>query len=317
MCLSRVEVLNLKHSGDERKNNMNPRIQNVGDQTLQPGQVVVGTVKFIRPEGIPVAVPAGNRVVNGTLSPRCFGHGAERVAAMAKINPGDKIEMVVRNFDSRTNSASLVLRGFENMPRLPKKMKVRNPESVSSGVARQTKPQFVPEEKGCVFVFDLANVAGELPMACIPNAKAAIEERFAEAGYSVLFYLEKRAACWLSHALPSEAAKDKFFSDFRANGNASYVGSYKKVGSTEKKRGESDQAILATVAAIPQAVACSCDGFRDYSDAYAEVIENRVRQFCVVTLPNGSAVLTVEGAGCGAAIIPPFVEAPQAEEVAA
>lgn len=296
---------------------MNPRIQHVGDQALLPGQVVVGTVKFVRPEGIPVAVPAGNRVVNGTLSPRCFGHGAERVTAMAKINPGDKIEMVVRSYDAHTNSASLVLPGFEDMPRLPKKMKVRKPESASNSVVRQTKPQFVPEEKGCVFVFDLANVAGELPMACIPNAKAAIEERFAEAGYSVLFYLEKRAACWLSHALPSEAAKDKFFSDFRANGNASYVGSYKKVGSTEKKRGESDQAILATVAAIPQAVACSCDGFRDYSDAYAEVIENRVRQFCVVTLPNGSAVLTVEGAGCGAVIIPPFVEALQPEEVAA
>ena len=91
--------------------------------------------------------------------------------------------------------------------------------------------------------------------------------------------------------------------DWRANGNASYVGSCRK-SETERKYGESDLAILQTLAALPQSIVCSRDGFADYGSAFPEVVANRVRQFFVVSLPNGCAVLTVEGAGCGAVIVP-------------
>lgn len=291
------------------------------DFELVPGQAVEVIVRSVHYDGVAVATLVDGRVVYGTISPRCYGVGRARVTALADVKPGDRISAVVRSYDRRRESLSLVLPGFEDLLRVSERardLRMSPFEFIRpSNRHRARKVQFVPEEKGCTFVFDMANVAGELPLACVPNAKAAIEKKFSEFGYSVLFYLEKRAACWLSHVLPSESAKDKFFDDYRANGNASYVGSYRRSGDEEKKRGESDQAILATVAAIPQSVACSRDGFRDYADAYSEVVRDRVRQFCVVILPNGSAVLTVEGAGCGAVIIPPFVQETCSQEVAA
>ena len=288
---------------------MKQESQHISAPVLVPGQVVEVVVKAAHFAGVAVMASVGGCIVHGTISPRCYGAGRARMVALDAVKSGDVISAIVRSYDARTRSASLVLPGFKDLPRMSTKEKTStkmvNGSACATRHSRVPKPQFVPEEKGCTFVFDMANVAGELPLACVPNAKVAIEKHFGEFGYSVLFYLDKRAACWLSHVLLSEFAKDKFFADWRANGNASYVGSYRKSG-TERKCGESDLAILQTVAALPQSVACSRDGFADYESAFPEVVANRVRQFSVVSLPNGSAVLTVEGAGCGAVIVPPF-----------
>ena len=271
------------------------------------GKMVQCTVKAVHKEGVAVSVELDGQIVNGTISPRCYGVGEERTRALATINPGDAIESVVRSYDARTKSCSLVLPGFEGLPRLPKK---RKPQDVDNGqrFAKAAKPMFKPEEAGTTFVFDFANVCASLPLRVVPNAKVAIKSRFAASGYSTLFYLEKRAAGWISHNLGTEQAKDKFFTDLRENGNASLVGSHRKSCDLSRKCGEADLAILQTVAAVEHSVAVSRDGYADYEETFGEVVSNRVRGFSVVVLPNGSAVLTVEGVK-EAVVIPPFDEA--------
>lgn len=269
------------------------------------GKQVRCAVKSVHKEGVAVNVELDGQIVNGTISPRCYGSGDERVMALAAITPGDIIHAVVRSYDARTKSCSLVLPGFEDLPRQQKKSKT----GVTGGVATLmsvAKPSFKPEDPGTTFVFDLANICAVLPMRVIPNAKAAIEGRFSASGYTTLFYLDKRAAGWLSHNLGSTQAKDKFFGDFRANGNASFVGTYKK-GDAIKKRGEADLSILQTVSVVPNALAVSRDGFCDYAETFREIVSDRVRGFSVVLLPNDSAVLTVEGVK-DAVIIPPFAD---------
>lgn len=276
-------------------------------ESRNDGKTVQCTVKAVHKEGVAVSVELDGQVVNGVISPRCYGVGEERMQALAAINPGDAIEAVVRTYDVRTKSCSLVLPGFEDLPRLPKRPK---PLAVDEGqrFVKTAKPVFKPEETGTAFVFDFANVCAALPMRVVPNAKVAIEGRFAASGYSALFYLEKRAAGWISHNLGSEQAKDKFFGDLRANGNASLVGSHRKSCDLSRKCGEADLAILQTVAAVEHSVAVSRDGYADYEETFGEVVANRVRGFSVVVLPNGSAVLTVEGVK-EAVVIPPFAEA--------
>ncbi|MBQ3289814.1 MAG: hypothetical protein IJH50_10425 [Kiritimatiellae bacterium] len=275
-------------------------------ESSDDGKTVRCTVRSVHKEGVAVSVELDGQIVNGVISPRCYGVGEERMKALAAINPGDAIEAVVRLYDAHTKSCSLVLPGFKDLPRLPKKQK---PQVDDKGrrFGRVMKPMFKPEEAGTTFVFDFANVCAALPMHVVPNAKVAIEGRFAASGYSTLFYLEKRAAGWISHNLVSNQAKDKFFGDLRANGNASFVGSHRKSCDLSCKCGEADLAILQTVGAVEHSVAVSRDGYADYEETFGEVVSNRVRGFSVVVLPNGSAILTVEGAK-EAVVIPPFDE---------
>ena len=235
------------------------------------GKKVLCTVKSVHKEGVYVNIELDGKIANGIISPRCYGVGAERLKALAGIKPDDRVEAVVRSFDPHTRSCSLVLPGFEDLPRLPRRAKRQ-----AVGVMEIAKSPFKPEEAGTTFVFDFANICASLPMRVVPNAKTAIEGRF---------------------------------SDFRANGNASFVGSCKKQGDTSRKLGEADLAILQTVASVEHSVAVSRDRYFDYSAAFGEVVTERVRGFSAVVLPNGGALLTVEGV-TEAVIIPPFEGAP-------
>lgn len=262
---------------------------------LNPGDRFVATVRFARKEGVAVSLPMGG---NGTVSPRCWGSGPERMEALGKISSGDSLEVVVRSWDPRTKTASLVLPGFEDLPRIVK-------PKLDNGLRHAPKAAFRPEPQGTTFVFDLANVIAQIPPACIPNAKSAIEARFSAAGYPTLFYLDNSAVGWLYHVLPDGAARDEFFKNFRDGGNASYIGGREKATAKVGKR-EADLAVVQTVAAIEGAVACSRDGFGDYEQAFPGVVPERIRRFSVIKRPDQSAVLAVEGAGCAAVIIPPF-----------
>ena len=264
---------------------------------VKPGDRFVATVKFVRTEGVYVEMPRGGA---GVVSPRCWGYGPSRTSALGDIKPGDKVEVIVRSWDPRTRAASLVLPGSEHLP--PRNCKASMAFRRYEHAA--TKKAFCPEPAGATYIFDLSNVIAYIPPQCIPNAKSAIETRFMDAGYQTLFYLDRGTAGWVKHVLGSEAAKDRFFGTFRQNGNASYVGSYRTPAKSRKQ--EADLAILQTAAAIESSVACSRDGYDDYLNAFPSVVANRVRKFQVVRIQNGSAVLTVDGAGCGAVVIPVF-----------
>lgn len=139
---------------------------------------VLCTVKSVHREGVAVNAELDGEIVNGTISPRCYGLGAGRLKSLAAIKPGDKIEAVVRSYDAHTRSCSLVLPGFEDLPRVPKKLKVQVPSSGTLPChVKMQKTPFAPEDAGTTFVFDFANICAALPMRVLPNAKAAIEGR--------------------------------------------------------------------------------------------------------------------------------------------
>ena len=151
-------------------------------------KVVKCMVKSVHKEGVAVSVELGDQIVNGTISTRCYGVGEERMRALASIKPGDAIEAVVRSYDAHAKSCSLVLPGFEDLPRLPKRPK--SPvDDKGLRFVKAVKPMFKPEEAGTTFVFDFANVLAALPMRVVPNAKVAIEGRFAASGYSTLLIM--------------------------------------------------------------------------------------------------------------------------------
>lgn len=92
------------------------------------GEKVTCTVKSVHKEGVAVSVRLGGQVVNGTIPSRCYGVGEARARALEAIRPGDVIEAVVRSYDADTRSCSLVLPGFEDLPRrLPGRARGRNP----------------------------------------------------------------------------------------------------------------------------------------------------------------------------------------------
>ncbi len=184
---------------------------------MKPGETVVVTVRSVRTEGVHTTLPMGGC---GTISTRCYGSGAERAAALEKLKPGDKVEAVVKSWNPDTRMASLVLPGFEDQPPLKSRTQQQATTHVKGGPRQSVaKEAFKPDPPGTTCVFDLANVIGLLPLPCVPNVKVAIKARFPSAGYSTLFYLDRRTGRWPGYALPDDAAEEKFFGDFRTSGN--------------------------------------------------------------------------------------------------
>ena len=109
------------------------------------GKQVMCTVKSVHKEGVAVNVELNGKIVNGTISPRCYGSDEERAIALAAITPGDIIRAVVRSYDARTKSCSLVLPGFEDLPRLSKK----SPSSIT-GEGASAMRVVKSEEAGCI-----------------------------------------------------------------------------------------------------------------------------------------------------------------------
>ena len=176
-----------------------------------PGQKLKVWVRKVRPEGVYVKLPNGG---TGTVSPRCWGDGAERKERLANIQPGDNLDVVVCSWAARTKTASLVLPGFEYL-KLAQKAK-RAMWNKCMGASPAPKPQFTPIPKGSLIVFDLANVFGHIPVALIPAFMVVARVGLKSAGYNVVFCLEKRAMYWAWSKAPSPVIAANFANDCKA-----------------------------------------------------------------------------------------------------
>ena len=258
------------------------------NNNLAVGKKFVATVKNVRAEGVYIEMPNGG---SGTISPRCWGVGTERVAALGKIKPGDELDVVVRSWDARTKTASLVLPGFEHLKPTQKVKRAMWNKCMRGSLTPKSK--FMPIPIGSLIVFDLANVFGHIPINLIPAFMTAARVGLKSAGYDVVFFLEKRAMYWAWSNAASPVIAANFANDCKAE-DVTLV------------RGEADLPILQTLVAVDNAYAVSGDWFTDYRTAFPGIVgTDRIRKFSVANLPGGSVLFSIDGIQQGVLIRSP------------
>ena len=249
-----------------------------GNKEFLPGQKLKVRVRKVRVEGVSVNLPNGG---TGTVSPRCWGDGAERKERLANIQPGDDLDVVVRSWDARTKTASLVLPGFEHLK--PAQKAKRAMWNKCMGGALAPKPKFTPIPIGSLIVFDLANIFGHIPVALIPAFMEEARIGLKSAGYNAVFFLEKRAMYWAWSKAASPVIAANFANDCKSE-DVTLV------------RGEADLPILQTLMVVDNAYAVSCDRFTDYRTAFPGIVGTaRIRKFSVANLPGGSVLFSIDG----------------------
>ncbi len=139
---------------------MNKNVINCKKREFVPGRMLRATVKVVNETGVMVKMPGGRG--SGGISLRCWGTGLERQKALATIRPGNEFDVVVRSYDQRTLTLSLVLVGYEKLTAPTKKFKkaVCSSAAFSRCVMHPRKPAYQPIESGTVFLWDTANLLG-------------------------------------------------------------------------------------------------------------------------------------------------------------
>ena len=275
---------------------------------FKPSDAYRATVIAVRESGVNVRMPADKG--SGVISTRCWGSGAARAQALAKVKVGDVFDVVVKSYDRNTKTLSLVLKGFENLLKPAAKpavrpAKKRRPEAAkiavpvrSHDVAR--KPAYRPLAKGTTLLLDTANLIGKLGPEHAACRLAAIVRTLEERGYKALLFWEYRSLGWtLGHqvSIGDAAALEEF-----AHGkDVSLV------------REESDLALLQAAQALPDSIIVTGDRLADYADAFPGIVAtSRHRSFSVVRV-DSSTLLTIYGLK-DAIIIADPVAAEAAEE---
>lgn len=235
----------------ERNREMKTKQYNVGDR-------FVATIKDVRAEGVYIVRDSGS----GCISPRCWGDGEVRKAALARIRPGDLVEVEVVSWHPKANTISLVLAGTTSS-------KLRR--SVMHGgqpIAHAHKPDFKPIPSGSLMVIDLANIFGKVGPAHAARVLEAIASTLDKGGYRPLFFIERRTLGWLMHNQGS-VAEESALMDFCRRGDVSLVGD------------EADLPILQTLEVEDGSYAVSGDGFSDYAKEFPAVVgaKGRILKF--------------------------------------
>ena len=237
----------------ERNREMKTEQYKVGDR-------FEATIKDVRAEGVYIVRDSGS----GCISPRCWGHGKVRKAALARIRPGDQVEVEVVSWHPKANTLSLVLVGQMS----PKTYGSEAHDGQLIAYAHKYKPDFKPIPSGSLILIDLANIFGKVGPAHAARVLETIASTLDKDGYRTLFFIERRTLGWLIHNQDSVAEGDALM-DFCRRGDVSLVG------------GEADLPILQTLEVEVGSYAVSGDGFSDYAKEFPDVVgtKGRIRKF--------------------------------------
>ena len=242
------------------------------------GRTLRATVKAVGKTGVMVEMPDGRG--SGVITPRCWGDGIARKKALASIRPGDEFDVIVRLYDARALTLSLVL--ADRAAPLPKKdwKSVRKAEPPAS--ARYPhKPEFQPLAQGAVFLWDAANLLGAIGAENAAQTFNAISGTLTEQGYKTMFFIERRCLTW---ARCNQRTED----------DASALDAFARRDDVivVEGGGEADYAILQMAEALPNSVCVSRDRFCDYAHAYPGIVgTDRVRTFSVAHLAGKTLIL--------------------------
>ena len=273
---------------------------------FKPGDAYCATVIAVRESGVNVRMPADKG--SGMVSTRCWGAGAARAQALAKVKVGDRLDVIVKSYDRNTMTLSLVLKGFERLLKPVAKpaarpAKKRRPEAAKMAVPVRShdvarKPSYHPLAKGTTLLLDTANLIGKLGPEHAAARLAAIVSTLEERGYKALLFWEYRSLGWtLGHqvSIGDAAALEEF-----AHGkDVSLV------------REESDLALLQAAQALPDSIIVTGDRLADYADAFPGIVAtSRHRSFSVVRV-DGRALLTIYGLKDAIVITDPVAAEPE------
>ena len=275
---------------------------------FKPGDAYRATVTAVRESGVNVRMPTDKG--SGMVSTRCWGAGAARAQALAKIKVGDELDVIVKSYDRNTMTLSLVLKGFEQLLKPIGKSAVRPAKKRRSAAVEKLisvrsldvvrKPAYRPLAKGTPLLLDTANLIGKLGPEHAACRLAAIVRTLEERGYKALLFWEYRSLGWtMGHqGCDEDIAALKEFAHTR---NVSLV------------HEESDLALLQAAQALPDSVIVTGDRLADYADAFPGIVAtSRHRSFSVVRV-DSSTLLTIYGLK-DAIIIADPVAAEAAEE---
>ena len=275
---------------------------------FKPGDAYCATVIAVRESGVNVRMPADKG--SGMISTRCWGLGAARAQALAKVKVGDRLDVIVKSYDRSTMTLSLVVKGFEQLLKPVAKpavrpAKKRRPDAAKKPVPVRShdiarKPAYRPLAKGTTLLLDTANLIGKLGPEHAACRLAAIVRTLEERGYKALLFWEYRSLGWtMGHqGCDEDIAALKEFAHTR---NVSLV------------HEESDLALLQAAQALPDSVIVTGDRLADYADAFPGIVAtSRHRSFSVVRV-DGRALLTIYGLKDAIVITDP-VAAETAEE---
>ena len=263
---------------------MNKNIINCKHGEFIPGRTLRATVKTVNKTGVMVKMPGGRG--SGVISSRCWGTGLERQKALAAIRPGDEFDVVVRHYDERTLTLSLVLAGCENLTAPTKTLK----KDVCSPSAEMHphKPAYQPIASGTVFLWDTANLLGATGAENAAQTFKAIALSLSGQGYKSLFFIERRCLTW---ALCNQRTEDESaeLDAFVRQGDVVVV------EDGGNGAGEADCAILQMAEALPGSVCVTRDRYEDYAHVYPTIVgTSRVRSFSVAKA-GGKTMILVNG----------------------
>lgn len=275
---------------------------------FKPSDAYRATVIAVRESGVNVRMPADKG--SGMVSTRCWGSGAARAQALAKVKVGDRLDVIVKSYDRNTMTLSLVLKGFERLLKPVAKPAVRPAKKRRPDAAKMTvpvrshdvarKPAYRPLAKGTTLLLDTANLIGKLGPEHAAARLWAIVRTLEERGYKALLFWEYRSLGWtLGHqGCDEDIAALKEFAHTR---NVSLV------------HEESDLALLQAAQALPDSVIVTEDRLADYADAFPGIVAtSRHCSFSVVRV-DSSTLLTIYGLKDAIVIADP-VAAEAAEE---
>lgn len=226
--------------------------------SFKVGARFTATVKAVHESGVNIVMPGEKG--SGLISPKCWGEGARRRAALAAIKPGDKLPVTVVKFYPQTTMLLLALDNSQ----------------------RKRKPDYALIAPGTTLLVDGANVIGKLGTDDSANIIRTIRAELESRGFKAVVFLEHRAYTFLKCNQESEAKKDEFV-QLVENGGVSLV------------NGEADLVILQCARQIPGAVAVSDDTFADYRNVFGDIVSTpRVRRFTWTEIA-GRRFLSIDG----------------------
>ena len=267
---------------------MNKNVINCKKGDFVPGMILRATVKGVCETGVMVKMPRGRG--SGVISLRCWGAGVDREKALAAIRPGDEFDVVVRLFDARATTLSLVLADcgqFVPPPGNASKA-MRQGALRPQGATCSRKPEFKPIEQGTVLLWDASNLLGAIKAENAAHTLETVAQALSDHGYGTMFFLERRCLAWARYSQRTAADADALDA-FARRSDVVLV----ENGGTGAD--EADCAILQMAEALPDSVCVSRDRFGDYAQVYPNIVgTSRVRSFSVAKT-GGKTMILVNG----------------------
>lgn len=255
---------------------MNTNINTNHSNAYKPGQRFKATVKAVRESGVNIEMAGGRGA--GVISPRCWGKGAERAKALAKIKPGDTYDVVVRSFDPRTCTLSLVLAGCEKpMPPVRKAVnparKAFEPPRPVVGEPRRvchSKPEHKLLQKETVVLVDASNLLGHAGPGHAAAILGGISGALAAQECKCLHFMEYRCYSWARYNQATEADVDALDGFVKRSDVVLIRGG----------RDEADEHILQYAEALPDSVIWTKDQYTDHANAHPSIVgSDRIVEF--------------------------------------